>query len=537
MTRNSKILIFIILLTIVSLYIAIPREIPLKFKILNYQLDHTFYIPDIDFYFWGKRIQKKFPLKQGLDIQGGMQIRLKADMTAIDTDARVDAIESARSIILRRVDMFGISEPVVQIANFHGSSTASQDEYRLIVELPGVDDPNQALQLVGQTAQLDFRLEKSTSADQNLQQNIEKIINSEAEQSSANNNQIVEPTPTGSSTQTTIDGGVERLSFPAELQNIDENLAADSSRATSSALLDYQQAQLAFFENYEKTALTGKQLKRAAVQFDPQTSEPVISLEFNDEGRELFANITKNHVGEVLAIFIDDFPVAMPRINSPILDGRAIMSGNFTIESAKQLAIQLNAGALPVPIEIIEQKVIGASLGEESVNKSVKAGLIGLSLVMLFMMLYYGLKGVIATIALLIYSAITIAIYKLFAVTLTLPGIAGLILSIGMAVDANILIFERMKEELRSGQTLERAMELGFGRAWDSIKDANLATIMTALILVNPFDFSFLNNSGLVRGFGITLLIGVLISLFTGVVVTRTLMRIFLPLLVKQKNN
>ena len=188
-----------------------------------------------------------------------------------------------------------------------------------------------------------------------------------------------------------------------------------------------------------------------------------------------------------------------------------------------------------MPISVLEQRTVGASLGESSVRQSVLAGLVGLGLVMFFMILIYGFRGVVATLALIIYAALTLAIYKLMGVTLTLPGIAGLLLSIGMAVDANILIFERMKEELRAGEDLERSMELGFGRAWDSIKDANLATILTSLVLINPLDFTFLNTSGLVRGFGLTLLIGVLISLFTGVVVSRTLLRVLLPLVTKRQ--
>ena len=217
-----------------------------------------------------------------------------------------------------------------------------------------------------------------------------------------------------------------------------------------------------------------------------------------------------------------------PRISQAIYGGQASINGLSGLEEAKQLSIQLNAGALPVPIEVLQQSVIGPSLGQASVNQSVMAGLIGLALVMLFMILNYGLAGVLASLALVVYSLLTMAIYKIIGVTVTLPGIAGLLLSIGMAVDANILIFERMKEELRLGKPFERAMELGFGRAWDSIKDANITTILTALILMNPLNFSFLNTSGLVRGFGITLLIGVVLGLFTGVVVTRTFLRLFL---------
>ena len=283
--------------------------------------------------------------------------------------------------------------------------------------------------------------------------------------------------------------------------------------------------------DFTSTNLTGKDLKKASVQFSQQqgaTSEPVIALEFTDEGKKLFADITSKNINKPVAIFLDNRLVTSPIVNEPIMDGRAVISGNFTPESASELSIMLNAGALPVPIKVVEQKNISATLGEDSITKSVTAGAIGLGLVMLFMIMLYGLNGLIANIALAIYALITLTVYKLIPVTLTLPGIAGFILSVGMAVDSNILIFERLKEELRMDRPFSVALELGFGRAWDSIKDANLATIITALVLINPFNFNFLNTSGMVKGFAITLLIGVIISLFTGIIVTRTLMRVFL---------
>jgi preprotein translocase subunit SecD len=446
--RSFQTLILVVILTVIAGVIALPPKLPLDFALFGRQIKAEIGSPQIDTTFLGRPIQKSFEFKQGLDIQGGMQVVLRADMSSIPDDQKQTALEAARAIMMRRVDLFGVNEPVVQ-------TSKQGDEYRIIVELAGVDDPNQALQLIGTTAQLDFRLESTASAE-----------------------------------------------------------------ATASAV--------AYFSSFQSSGLTGQQLNRATVQFNPQTGEPEIGLEFNAEGTELFGKITTEHVGKVLAIFIDDFPVALPTINTPILNGQASMTGGFTIEEARQLAIQLNAGALPVPVEVLEQRTIGASLGQASVQDSVRAGLIGLGLVIIFMIALYGLKGVLAAVALGIYAILTIAVYKLFGVTLTLPGIAGLLLSIGMAVDANILIFERIKEEVRSGRAFEQALETGFGRAWDSIKDANIATIMTALILINPMDFPFLNTSGLVRGFGITLLIGVLISLFTGIVVTRTLMRLFL---------
>jgi preprotein translocase subunit SecD len=217
----------------------------------------------------------------------------------------------------------------------------------------------------------------------------------------------------------------------------------------------------------------------------------------------------------------------MPKINSAILDGQAVISGGFSVEEAKQLSIQLNAGALPVPIDVLEQKNLGAFLGEKAMSQSLIAGLVGIFLICLFMNLIYGLNGFIANLSLFVFIVILISIYKIFGVVLTIPGIAGLILSIGMASDANILIFERIKEEQRNGKTHTKAMKLGFKEAWSSIRDSNVTLLLTALILINPLDFSFLNRSGLVRGFGITLFIGALVSLFTSITVTKIFMKIF----------
>lgn len=439
----------IIFLTVLASLIALPERWPVQTTLFGRSIALTLGQPQPSFALFGRQLTVPlFRLKQGLDIQGGMQVVLQADVSQIEPADRVTALEAAREVIARRVDLFGISEPVIQ-------TSQQGDNYRLLVELPGVADSTEALRLVGTTAQLDFRLE-----------------------------------------------------------------TAETATATESAI--------AYLSSFRPTGLNGQQLKRAAVQFDPQTNEPLINLEFNSEGTTLFGQITSQNTNRVLAIFIDGYPVALPRIDAPIMTGQAAMSGDFTVEQAKQLAIQLNAGALPVPIEVLEQRTIGASLGQAAVAKSIQAGLVGIGLVILFMVAYYGLKGALAGLALVMYAIYTIALYKLLGVTLTLPGIAGLLLSIGMAVDSNILIFERMKDELRVGRPFNQAMELGFGRAWNSIKDANLMTIATALLLINPLNFPFLNTSGMVRGFGVTLLIGIGVSLFTGIVVTRTLMRLFL---------
>ena len=447
MRKPWRVYIFIIALTLLAGIIALPPHLEFTVPGINRTIEMG--APSFTFNTATGPKTVSFSLKKGLDIQGGMQIVLAADMSGVAVEERTIALESAREVILRRVDLFGISEPTVRTA-------VSGDSYRLIIELPGVTNPDEALQLVGKTAKLEFILLKDS-------------VTQDASGSAVPTQEIV------------------------------------------------------------STGLDGSKLHRASLQFDPQTGTPVVGIDFTSEGAEIFSKVTAENIGATMPIILDDALLMMPQINQRIDGGKAIISSpTFTVEEVQQLVVQLNAGALPVPIQVLEQRSVGASLGLDSVQKSIFAGLIGLAAVIIFMISIYGYAGVLASIALAIYAVLTIAIYKIIGVTITVPGIAGLILSIGMAVDANILIFERIKEEQRSGKPFERAMELGFGRAWDSIKDANVTTIITALVLINPLNFSFLNSSGLVRGFGITLLIGVLLGLFTGIVVTRTLVRMFL---------
>jgi len=437
--RPYKIIIFVALLIFVIII-----DLPQQFSAFN----QTFTRPQIDFNIGSARFTRDLNIKQGLDLQGGTEVILKADMTAIDASERNTALESAEEIIRRRVDLFGVSEPLIQ-------RSILKDEYRLIVQLPGVKDVNIALNLIGQTAQLDFR----------------------------------------------------------------EQVSGDLAQATTSSEI---------LNNFKPTGLTGKELKKAQVQFSTQgTGGAEVLLEFTDQGEDMFSEITKRNIGNRVGIFLDDLPLTIPTVQQEITTGQAVITGNFTTKEAKQLSIQLNAGALPIPIQIIQQRTVGATLGSQSVTKSINAGFVGLTVVMVFMIAYYGRLGFIADLGLLIYGLITLAIYKLLPVTLTLPGLAGFILSVGMAVDSNILVFERMKEEIRLGKPWQLALELGFGRAWDSIKDANLATLTTAFILFNPLNWSFLPQSGLVRGFALTLSLGIFISLFTGIVVTRALLRTF----------
>ena len=448
MKKTKRTFVFLILLALVLTFIVIPENFTIAIPFGGTKQTITLNPPEININLFGLKLQKKFTTHLGLDLAGGTQVSLEADMSGIADADKQDSLESAKQVIERRVNFFGVSEPVVQSA-MNGTT------YRILVELPGVTNTEDALALVGQTANLEFR---------------------------------------------------EVLEQPVD--------------ATMSAYL------LPTLENTKSVDITGKDLKKSSIQFNPETGEPEVSIQFTPDGTKKFSEVTKRLVGKQLAIFLDEMPIMAPTVSTEIADGQGVISGGFTVEGAKQLSIQLNAGALPVPVKVVEKRTIGATLGEESVMKSTRAGVIGLGLVALFMIIQYGWLGVLADLALIMYGLITFSLYRLIPVTLTLPGIAGFILSIGMAVDSNILIFSRYKEELRKGKPWHIAMELGFGKAWESIRDANFTTIITSIILFNPANWSFLPTSGLVRGFAATLFIGVVTSLFTGIVVTRTFIRV-----------
>lgn len=442
--KTRRVFWLIVFLTVLAIWFDLPGELPLKFTLpgANWSVNQTFRRPPLDFKLGQFRFFRDLEIKQGIDLAGGSHLVFQADMAGVPEEDRDSALAAARENIDRRVNFFGVTEPLIQ------TSQVGED-YRLIVEMPGVQEIDQAVDLIGQTAQLDF--------------------------------------------QELVPGATE-----------------------AATLADFQ-----------PTGLTGKDLARSQIQFDPNTGQPVVGLKFNAEGAKKFADITGRNLNRPVAIFLDQLPVTIPNVQEQITTGEAVITGDFDVEAAKKLSAQLNAGALPVPIKIVEQRNIGATLGNESVKKSVRAGLIGLLMVAIFMAGFYGYLGFLADVGLVVYGLITLTLYKLIPVTLTLPGVAGFLLSVGMAVDSNILIFERMKEEVRAGKPAMMAMELGFGRAWDSIRDANVCTLITCFILFNPFNWSFLNTSGMVRGFALTLGLGVILSLFTGIVVTRTILRTF----------
>lgn len=381
------------------------------------------------------------PFRLGLDLQGGTHLAYRADVSSIASGEVNDAMEGLRDVIERRVNAFGVSEPLVQTENVSG-------ERRLIVELAGVFNIQDAIRTIGATPYLEFR-ELSPEAKAKTQ----------------------------------------------------------SGASDEIALTDFV-----------ATKLTGRFLNRAALEFDSTTGVPAISLQFNDEGSTLFEEITDRNVQYPVGIFLDGMLISNPVVREKIIGGQARISGQFTVDEAKNLVRGLNTGALPVPIALLSQQSVAASLGQEALWYSLWAGMYGVIAVTIFMIVWYRLPGVIAVLALGVYASLTLLLFKLIPVTLSSAGIAGFILSIGMAVDANILIFERMKEELRSGKMIDAAMTEGFKRAWTSIRDSNVSSLITSAIL-------YWFGTSLVRGFALTLALGILVSMFTAITASRFFLR------------
>lgn len=313
----------------------------------------------------------------------------------------------------------------------------------------------------------------------------------------------------------------DEVKLVVELAGI-KNISEAIKQIGETPLLDFREVeQNASGTIFYPTVLTGRYISGAKLAFNPTTGAPEVALDFNDEGARIFEELTARNIGQPIAIFLDNNLIEMPVVRQKITGGKAVITGSFTLDSAKKLVERFNAGALPAPIVLINQQTISASLGADSLRKLILAGFIGTALVMIFMILYYRQLGIFAVLALIIYIILTLSVFKLIPVTLTLSGLAGFILTIGMAVDANILIFERAKEEIKKGIPRKSAIEEGFKRAWLSIRDSNISTSITAVIL-------YYFTSSFVRGFALTLLIGVLISMFSAITTTRLLLRVFL---------
>ncbi len=420
------------------------------------------------------------PMRLGLDLQGGSQLTIQVKPTKEHPDVTKADLDAVQKVIENRINGLGVSEALIQSAGNN----------QILVQLPGVNDPQQAERVLGGTAQLEFREQKAGTEGQ---LGAEMAVLKDAKDKQA----------------------ILKKSKSTDKQAI----------ATIQATIEKQYTEIG--KLFDKAAITGKQLKHA-------NPEPVaagaweVAIEFDGTGGDAFAKLTKNlaGTGRSIGVFLDNDPISTPSVGAQfaatgIAGGKAVITGNFTTETANDLAVQLRGGSLPVPVEIIGNFTVGATLGRDSIQSSIYAGIGGLILVAVFMAVYYRLPGVVADFALIIYSILTLAAFNILDVTLTLPGIAGFILSIGMAVDANVLIFERTREEIRSGKTLYKSVEAGFHRAFDSILDSHVTTLISCGAL-------FFLGSGLVKGYAVTLAVGVLLSLFTSLTCTRT----FLLLLV-----
>ncbi len=425
--------------------------------------------------FPGKFVWDK-PFRLGLDLSGGTHLVYKADVRGIAYGEVGEAMSALKEVIEKRINVFGVSEPIIQVEQ---SGFGEQANHKLIVELPGVTDVNEALALISKTPVLEFKVET---------------------------NVVTPPVKINLKPEDIKNGQAPTINVGDLVGNLGNT-------------------------NYADSGLTGKYLKRAQVVF-PQGQGagaalgPVVLVEFDKQGTELFAKITKENIGKTVGIFLDGELISAPVVNEEIASGGAQISGNFTVAEAKELVRNLNLGALPVPIELDSTQTIGPTLGADVLNAGIKAGIIGFILLALFMIGWYRLPGVVAVVALLIYIVIILAIFKLLPVTITAAGIAGLILSIGIAVDANVLIFERLKEEMAKGHSINEATKEGFARAWLSIRDSNLSGIISATVL-------FWFGTSMIKGFALTLIIGILVSMFSAITVTRTFL---FALGVKHKN-
>ncbi|MFH1656565.1 MAG: protein translocase subunit SecD [Candidatus Nealsonbacteria bacterium] len=439
--RTYIFLIIIIILTIVGGAFVYPQG----FEQVGINLPNSF----------------KAPFKLGLDLQGGTHLVYEADLSGIAKEDSSSSMQGLRDIIERRVNLFGVQEPVVQ--------TQETDKYyRLVVELAGIKELSEAIEMIGQTPFLEFK-------EQKTEQETQEILDKQKE----------------------LEGKTEQ-----EIQEI-ENW------------------ELSLEDPYFKsTILTGKYLKKAELGFEQNTNKSMILISFNSEGSDIFEELTSNNIGKPLAIYIDNILLSAPIVQDSISGGKAQITGEFTVQEAKELVRDLNAGALPVPIKLISQQSVGPTLGKISLNKSLEAGIYGFLIIIIFLIIFYRLPGILASLALLVYIILILSLMKLVSVTLTLAGIGGLILSIGMAVDANVLIFSRMREELKEGKSFATSLIEGFRRSWPSIRDGNITTLIVAFIL-------FWFGTSFIEGFAFTLSIGIIVSMFSAIFITKTFLLIF----------
>lgn len=518
--------------------------------IISYPKSLSFYPPAKDFF-------ESFKINLGLDLQGGMHLEYKADISGIESDRVETALQAAQDVVERRVNAFGVSESLVQ------TSKCGQDNC-IIIELPGIKDMEEAKSKIKDTVILEFKEEGEIDPEiQTMFDNLNSQTKVKAEEAlervkkGDNFEELVKEL--SQDPETTENGGdlgyIPKDSFLPELNKVlfEENLNnGDIYQSLVETQLGWHivkfvesrgegddlevKASHIFFGKkdpssydqfrFKPTGLTGKNLEKAQESFPngPGLGTPEISLKFDEEGTKLFAEITKRNIEKPLAIFLDGELLSSPTVQNEITNGEAVITGSFTLEEVQEQVRRLNEGSIPVPLELVSESHVEATLGEQSLRKSLKAGMMGMLAVIVYMIFYYRLPGLIASMGILIYVALMISIFKFsgsftpWPITLSLSGIAGFILTIGMAVDANVLIFERIKEELRNGKSIPRSIEEGFRRAWPSIRDGNFSTIITSVIL-------FWVGTSFVKGFALILIIGVSVSMFTAIVIVKVMMK------------
>src|SRR5271157_114160 len=438
----------------------------------------------------------------GLDLRGGLQVLMQADVTS-GTSVNPADLQTAVTILENRANALGVSEVSLQVA---GSN-------RIVGQFPGLKDPEQVLSVLKETGVLEFVDMDSSPVAEGT------IVKTDLATSASSPTSSTTPSTSEATNSPTLSASATALPTTAGTAQTTAE-AAIAAQTTPAVLPTTSPA-----DHVYHTVMTGDQLATVNVSAASVGGQYVVNFTLKPAGQKVFADFTSANVGKYLAIVLDKKVVSVPKIDTAITQGSGEITGNFTYQTANDLAVQLRYGSLPIALKIVQTQVVGPTLGQDSINKSERAGIIGLLVIILFMILYYRLPGFIADLALLMYALVSLSLFKLIPVTLTLPGIAGFVLSIGMAVDANILIFERLKEELRAGRTLEKAIDLGWRRAWLSIRDSNISTLITCLIL-----FWFGSNFGasLVKGFSITLALGVIVSLFTALFVTRTFLHVVL---------
>lgn len=542
--KNRRNFIYVVIFTVIMTIIASPL---------------IGYLPEDKQAFF-----EKVAINLGLDLQGGLHVEYKLDLSDVPDGKEDDAKDAVQAKAEEKVNTYGVGEPIVFLSE-------RGDDTFMTVEIPGIKNPEDIKNLIQKAPTLVFKEEKTEeeikAEQEQMKETLAEMIASMDEKTREEAIGVLERVQKGedftelakefSKDPGSAENGGE-LDFAKKgdfVPEFEEILFADGmndgdvypelvetefgwhiikkleergegdEREVKGQHILFAKMQIPPVDPYKPTELTGDLLDFASADFSTGVgaSEPQVNLVFNSEGAKLFAEITKRNLGKTVAIFVDDDRVSAPTVQAEIVDGHAVISGNFNIKEAKELAMRLNEGAMPVPFELVSQQSIEATLGAEALQKSMKAGLVGLVLVMIYMIIYYRFFGVIAAIALSIYAVTLVSIFKLsgltpMAITLTLAGIAGLILSIGMAVDANVLIFERIKEELRLGKGMERAVDEGFRRAWPSIRDGNFSTIITSVILM-------MMGTGFVKGFALILIIGVLVSMFTAIMIVKIIIK------------